>query len=107
MTHTLVSEDRFAALPAESACPRTYSTADVARLFGATPAWVYWVLRGGVTRSDGSLIEPERVGAGRRRRFTRADIEDVAVALHYRGTLSHDGAVRVIAGLDEPATPAT
>ncbi|WP_137725888.1 hypothetical protein [Prescottella subtropica] len=106
MTHTLAADARFTALLAANACPVTYSTTDVAGLFGKTPQWVYWVLRGGVTRSDGSLIEPERVGKSARRRFTLADIEDITVALYYRGTLSGDNARRVIAALDETGASA-
>ncbi|WP_458683181.1 DUF7229 domain-containing protein [Prescottella equi] len=94
------ADARFDALLSANACPKTYSTAEVARFFGKTDQWVYWVLREGVTRADGSLIEPERVGKSNRRRFTRSVIEEIAVALYRRGTLGRDGACRVIANLD-------
>ncbi|NKR65308.1 hypothetical protein GS491_26480 [Rhodococcus hoagii] len=97
---------RFDALLSANACPKTYSTAEVARFFGKTDQWVYWVLREGVTRADGSLIEPERVGKSNRRRFTRAVIEEIAVALYRRGTLGRDGACRVIANLEAAEVPA-
>ncbi|WP_137876269.1 helix-turn-helix domain-containing protein [Rhodococcus sp. Q] len=94
------ADARLAALLAAHACPKTHSTAEVARIFGKTDQWVYWVLREGVTRADGSLIEPERVGKGNRRRFTRSVVEEIAVALYRRGTLGHDGVCQVIANLD-------
>lgn len=100
VTSAAATTDRFAALLAASACPKTYSTSEVARFFGKTDQWVYWVLREGVTRADGSLIEPERVGKGNRRRFTQAIVEEIAVALYRRGTLSCDGVCRVLANLD-------
>lgn len=68
VTSAAATTDRFAALLAASACPKTYSTTEVARFFEKTDQWVYWVLREGVTRAGGSLIEPERVGKGNRRR---------------------------------------
>lgn len=93
---TTATADRLAALLAANACPKTYSTAEVARFFGKTDQWVYWVLREGVTRADGSLIEPDRVGKSNRRRFTESIVEEIAVALYRRGTLGHDGACRVL-----------
>lgn len=94
------TDTRLKALLAAHACPATYSTAEVARFFGKTDQWVYWLLREGVTRDDGSLIEPERVGKSRRRRFTRFVVEEIAVALYLRGTLDRDGLRRVVAHLD-------
>lgn len=94
------ADARLAALLAANACPKTYSTSGVARFFAKTDQWVYWVLREGVTRADGSLIEPERVGKSNRRRFTRSVVEEIVVALCHRGTLGHDGACQVLARLD-------
>lgn len=94
------ADDRLAVLLAANDCPVTYSTAEVARFFGKTAQWVHWLLGEGIVRADGSLIEPDRVGRGRRRRFTRSVVEEIAVALCYRGTLTRDGARRVLAALD-------
>jgi len=100
------TDERLEGLLAAHDCPSTYSTAEVARFFGKTDQWVYWLLREGVRRADGSLIEPERVGKGRRRRFARPVIEEIAVALHLRGTLDRDGLRRVVANLDAAERPA-
>ncbi len=94
------ADARLAALLAANGCSKTYSTAEVARFFGKTDQWVHWLLREGVYRADGSRIEPERVGKGRRKRFTRPLIESIVVALCHRGTLGREGACRVLAGLD-------
>lgn len=90
---------RLAALLTAHACPKAYFVSDVAALFGKSDQWVHWVLRN-VPHPDGSPIEPERIGKRRRKRFTRPLIESIVVALRYRGTLTHDGACRVIASLD-------
>lgn len=90
---------RLAALLTTHACPKAYFVSDVAALFGKSDQWVHWILRN-VPHPDGSPIEPERIGKRRRKRFTRDLIESIVVALRYRGTLTHDGACRVIASLD-------
>lgn len=90
---------RLAALLTAHACPKAYFVSDVAALFGKSDQWVHWVLNN-VPHPDGSPIEPERIGKRRRKRFTRDLIESIVVALSYRGTLTHDGACRVIANLD-------
>ncbi|MDH6284532.1 hypothetical protein [Prescottella agglutinans] len=93
------ADARLDALLAANSCPRTYFVSDVAALFGKSDQWVHWVLRN-VTHPDGSPIEPERIGKQRRKRFTRPLVESIVVALHHRGTLTRDGACRVIANLD-------
>lgn len=90
---TAFANDRLAALLSG---PATYSTKEVANFFDRTDQWVYWVLRDGVVRADGTPIEPERVGRSRRRRFTTENVEEIAAALHRRGTLSRDRLHEVI-----------
>lgn len=103
-THPSESADnaadaRLAALLTAHACQKSYFVSDVAALFGKSDQWVHWVLNN-VPHPDGSPIEPERIGKRRRKRFTRPLVEGIVVALYYRGTLTHDGACRVIASLD-------
>lgn len=96
-----VSEFAEARLAALLAGAEAYSTAEVAGFFGKTDQWVYWVLRVGVARADGTIIEPERVGRSRRRRFTKSIIEEIAAALYRRGTLNLDGLRAVLVNLHQ------
>lgn len=80
---------------------KSFSTKEVAEFFGKSDQWVYWVMRQGLKRQDGTEIEPERVGASRRRRFTLPNIEDIAIALYQRGTLAEDGLREVLTKLAE------
>ena len=61
----------------------------LARIFGRSTQWVYWGMRTGVfTRADGTAIEPLRVGANGRRRFTIPVLQEMAHACHRRGILN-------------------
>ena len=75
--------------PDRFGCDETYfSTAEAARFFGKSPSWLSRAVRDGVlTYPDGSPIEPLRVGASGRLRFTTAVLRDIAHACHRRGTL--------------------
>ncbi|WP_293306495.1 hypothetical protein [Mycolicibacterium sp.] len=66
-----------------------YSTSEVARFFGRSAQWVYWAMRTGVfTQSDGTVIEPLRIGKSGRRRFTVPVLRDMARACYRRGIVS-------------------
>lgn len=87
MTTEKTPSPDVSAILASAGVTRSYSTKEVAAFFDRTDQWVYWVLRDGVERENGTPIEPERVGKSQRRRFTIPIIKEIAVALYRRGTI--------------------
>lgn len=83
-TQTLEAEIE-AALAAAKSTERTgrgervYTTREVAELLGKSPTWLYSATRQKLFRySDGSAIEPLRVGSNGRRRYTGSMIRGMA-----------------------------
>lgn len=71
---------------------KMYSTAEAAAFFGKSNQWLYWGMRNKIfVDANGSLIEPIRIGEGRRRRFTLPCIREIALSCYRRGNLKEDG----------------
>ena len=70
---------------------KIYSTSQAAAFLGRSPQWIYWGLNNNVfTHKDGTSIQPERVGAMGRRRFTIPLIREIALSHHRRGNMTED-----------------
>jgi len=67
---------------------KVYSTSEAAKFFGKSNQWLYWGMRNNIfTHPDGTVIVPERIGKGGRRRFTLPVIRDIALSCYRRGNL--------------------
>lgn len=75
-----------------------YSSSEVAKhFFGKSTQWLYWGYRDKDSAGnevtpvfvyeDGSLIQPITIGKGKRRRYTLAIIQEMALACYRRGNL--------------------
>ena len=91
-----------AAKPAERACrgERIYTTREAAGLLGKSPNWLYSALRHKFFHySDGSPIEPLRVGSQGRRRYTGSMLRGMAKTCLRHGVLNKREFERVLAEL--------
>lgn len=80
---------------------KRYSIGEVARLFGQSVQWIDWALRSGIfVRTDGTAIEPERVGKSRRRRFSLPVLREMAQACYRRRIVSEDELLNLLAVLE-------
>jgi hypothetical protein len=80
-------------LMADADVDPVFSTSEAAEFFDRSNQWLYWGLREGVfTRSDGTPIDPERIGDpdSGRRRFTIPIIREIAKSSYRRGNLNPD-----------------
>lgn len=73
---------------------KVYSTIDAAAFFPGkrkpckSNQWLYWGMRNKIfTYPDGSIIEPQKVGAGQRCRFSLTIIREIALSCYRRGNL--------------------
>ena len=79
---------------------RFYSTGEAARFFGRSAQWVSWAMRTGVfVHTDGTPIEPLRVGKSGRRRFTLPVLRDMARACYRRGIVNEHELLNLLAVL--------
>ncbi len=79
---------------------RIYSTREAAGLLGKSPNWLYGALRDKLFHySDGSLIEPLRVGARGRRRYTASMLRSMARSCLRSGVLNQREFAQVLAEL--------
>ena len=79
---------------------RHYGTGEVARFFGRPIQWVNAALRNNdFVREDGSIIEPVRIGKGRRRRFSLTDLDEMLRSCYRRGLVTEDEYLSLIAAL--------
>jgi len=77
-----------------------YGTGEVARFFGKSVQWVTAALRNNdFVREDGSIIEPVRIGTGRRRRFSLTDLDEMLRSCYRRGLVTEDEYLSLIAAL--------
>jgi hypothetical protein len=77
-----------------------YGTGEVARFFGKSVQWVHAALRNNdFVREDGSIIEPVRIGKGRRRRFSLTDLDEMLRSCYRRGLVTEDEYLSLIAAL--------
>ena len=77
-----------------------YGTGEVARFFGKSVQWVTAALRNNdFVREDGSIIEPVRIGKGRRRRFSLTDLDEMLRSCYRRGLVTEDEYLSLIAAL--------
>ncbi len=87
--------------PRSAATEKFHGTGEVARFFGRSVQWVNRGIRSGVfTYPDGSPIEPLRVGANQRRRFTLPVLGDMARACYRRGLVDEGELLDLLAVLD-------
>jgi hypothetical protein len=80
-------------LMADAGVEPCFSTSEAAEFFDRSNQWLYWGLREGVfTRTDGTPIDPERIGdpVTGRRRFTIPIIREIAKSSYRRGNLNPD-----------------
>jgi hypothetical protein len=62
--------------------------------------WVNAALRNNdFVREDGSIIEPVRIGKGRRRRFSLTDLDEMLRSSYRRGLVTEDEYLSLIAAL--------
>lgn len=87
---------------AERVCrgERIYTTREAAGLLGKSPNWLYGALRGKLFHySDGSPIEPLRVGSKGRRRYTGSMLREMARSCLRNGVLDRREFEQVLAEL--------
>jgi DNA-binding transcriptional MerR regulator len=79
---------------------RIYTTREAAGLLGKSPNWLYGALRGTLFHySDGSPIEPLRVGSKGRRRYTGSMLRQMARSCLRTGLLDRREFEQVLAEL--------
>jgi hypothetical protein len=79
---------------------RIYTTREAAGLLGKSPNWLYGALRGKLFHySDGSPIEPLRVGSKGRRRYTGSMLRQMARSCLRTGLLDRREFEQVLAEL--------
>lgn len=91
-----------AATSSERVCrgERIYTTREAAGLLGKSPNWLYGALRGKLFHySDGSPIEPLRVGSQGRRRYTGSMLRQMARSCLRSGLLNRREFEQVLAEL--------
>jgi hypothetical protein len=97
-----------AAKPAERVCrgERIYTTREAAGLLGKSPNWLYSALRHKLFHySDGSPIEPLRVGSKGRRRYTGSMLREMAKSCLRHGVLDKREFAQVLAELSRTERP--
>jgi hypothetical protein len=103
-----IQEALDAARPAERVCrgERIYTTREAAGLLGKSPNWLYAALRHKLFHySDGSPIEPLRVGSKGRRRYTGSMLRAMAKSCLRHGVLDKRDVERVLAELSGTERP--
>lgn len=90
------------ATPAERAVrgERIYTTREAAGMLGRSPTWLYGALRHKLFRySDGSPVEPLRIGSNHRRRYTSSMLRAMARSCLRSGVMSKRELSQVLAEL--------